>query len=80
MVELDIGMVRCIYQNDPAHAGDGSLRIIVSGSDNLQLLKCAGCTATYLMRAGIPHMLQDEQLSREDCKVLRRLRRKHQVR
>jgi uncharacterized protein YbaR (Trm112 family) len=79
MIELDIGMLRCIYHNEATHTSDGGLRIIVTGSDNLQLLKCVGCTATYLVKAGIPHMLQDEQLSREDRSVLRRLRRNHHV-
>jgi hypothetical protein len=78
MRELDVGILRCIFQGDPDHCADAGIRVVVTGNRELQLLTCVGCTATYLMKNGISHMLLDQELSREDCRTLKRLRREYE--
>ena len=77
MVEIDVGFLRCIFQTEPSHRMDASLRVVVTGRDDIQMLKCVGCRATYLVKAGIAHMLEDNELDRADRRVLQRLRRQY---
>jgi hypothetical protein len=80
MVELDVGILRCVFQTEPNHREDANLRLVVTGNDNLQMLKCVSCSATFLVKAGIAHMIEDNELDKDDRRVLQRLRRqyKHQ--
>jgi uncharacterized protein YbaR (Trm112 family) len=78
MREIDVGVLCCIFQDEPSHSADAGIRVVVTGNSDVQLLTCVGCPATYLMKSGIPHMLHDQELDGQDSRTLKRLRRQYE--
>jgi uncharacterized protein YbaR (Trm112 family) len=66
---VDLGLLRCIWQTELSHPAVAALRLVEA--DAGQILVCVGCGATFLVKDGIPIMLDDQDLSEEERRLLR---------
>jgi uncharacterized protein YbaR (Trm112 family) len=66
-------MLRCVWQTEPDHPSQTELQHLAAG--DLEVLVCAGCSATFLVKNGIPVMLREDALEADEKKDLRRARK-----